>query len=74
MIDVRRELVDAIKKQMVADIHGGTSDDEIQDRLFDAAMTVLTPEEVAMPSDKLGRYLAAASAIAIRELDSEILH
>jgi hypothetical protein len=74
MIDVRRELVDAIKKQMVADIHGGMSDDEVQNRLFDAAMAVLTPEEVAMPSDNLGRYLAAASAIAIRELDSELLH
>jgi hypothetical protein len=47
---------------------------KLRDCLFEAAMAALTPDEVAMPSDELWTYLAAASAIAIRELDSEVLH
>jgi hypothetical protein len=74
MTDVRRGLVDAIKKQMATDMHVEMSNEEAQDRLFDAAMAELTPDEEAMPSDKLGKLLAAASSIALRELDSEMLH
>jgi len=74
MIDVRRELVDTIKKQMVADMHMEMSDEEAQKRLWLAVESALTADENKMPCGKLAKCLAAASAIAIRELDSEMLH
>lgn len=69
MTEVRRELVEAIKKRMIADLNVDMPEEERQERLYSAVMSALTPDENSMPYDELARYLAEASLLAVQELD-----
>ena len=69
MTEVRRDLVDAIKRQIIADANVNMPEEERQERLYSAVMSALTPDEDGMPIDEQARYLAEASRLALLELD-----